>query len=227
MPNDELAGRVLKGTTTIGIVCSDGIVMGADSRASMELGGFEMPALVSSKEAVKVYKIDENLGMTIAGEVGFAIYMVKQLKVQNELYKMSENRPMSPGAASALVSLILQDNKWPLLSSGEGLVVQFIIGGLDNNTPELYYLDPYDGAVKETKFFSSGSGSTTALGYLENVYAPDMTTEEGVRHAVKALQTAMKRDSATGNEIRIVAITKKGFKEYTKEELEALRGSGK
>ena len=88
--------------------------------------------------------------------------------------------------------------------------------------PEVYDIDPFGGMVKEKRFFSSGSGSPTALGYLESVYTPGLSTQEGIKHAAKALRIAMKRDSATGDSITLVAITKKGFKEYSNEELEKL-----
>ncbi|MCL4404910.1 proteasome subunit beta, partial [Candidatus Marsarchaeota archaeon] len=48
----------MKGTTTVGIVCSDGVIVGADSRATMD-------TFISSTEARKVWMIDDNLAMTI------------------------------------------------------------------------------------------------------------------------------------------------------------------
>jgi len=198
-----------KGTTTVGIVCTDGVVMGADSRATMD-------TFIASTEAVKVFKIDETLGLTIAGDVGDALYLVKYLKLENELHKMEEGKPLTPRAASSLISLIFQQTKY------YPYVVQLIVGGFNGKEPEIYNLDMYDGAIKEPKFFSSGSGSLAALGYLEDAYREDLRTQEAVVHTAKALQIAMKRDTATGNNIKIVSITEKGFKEYTKEEIETL-----
>ena len=71
-----------------------------------------MDTFISSSEAIKVYKIDDGLGMTIAGGVGDAVYLVKFLKVQNEFYKMNEGKPLSPSAATSLLSLMLQENKF-------------------------------------------------------------------------------------------------------------------
>lgn len=210
MDRSEIAEKIFKGTTTVGLVCSDGVVMGADSRATYD-------TFIASSEAVKVFKIDDGLGMTIAGGVGDAYYLVKLLKVQNELYKMNEGKPMAPSTASSLLSLILQENKYfPYL-------VQLIIAGINNNgVPELYDMDPFGGSIKESKFSSTGSGSPTALGYLESVYNSGLSTQDGLRHTAKALQIAMKHDSATGDGMKLVAITKKGFKEFSKDEIEKL-----
>ena len=182
--------------------------MGADSRATAD-------TFIASSEAIKVYKIDDGLGVTIAGVVGDAAYLVKFLKVQNEFYKMNEGKPLSPAAAASLLSLLLQENKFA------PYIVQLIVGGV-NKAPELYTIDPYGGSIKETKFTSTGSGSLTALGYLESIYVPSLSTQEAAKHTAKALSIAMKRDSATGDSMKLIAITKKGFKEYSKEEIDKL-----
>ncbi|MEM3241179.1 MAG: proteasome subunit beta, partial [Candidatus Micrarchaeaceae archaeon] len=75
MDFDQIKDKIMKGTTTIGIVCQDGVVMGADSRATAD-------TFIASSEAIKVYKIDDTLGITIAGSVSYAEYIVKLLKVQ-------------------------------------------------------------------------------------------------------------------------------------------------
>ncbi|MEM3839001.1 MAG: hypothetical protein QXF01_00255 [Candidatus Micrarchaeaceae archaeon] len=208
--NKDFYESVKKGTTTLGILCSDGVVIGSDMRASMD-------TFIASTEAIKIYKISDNLGITIAGGVGDAEYLVKLLKVQNEMYMMDEGKTLSPTAATSLVSLILQENKmFPYL-------VQLILAGLDaKGVPELYNVDPLGGYTKESKFTATGSGSLTALGYIEGVYVPEMSTSEAVKHVLKGLKIAMRRDSATGDGTRVVAITKKGFKEFSKEELEKL-----
>jgi proteasome beta subunit len=208
MDKKEISAAIMKGTTTVGIVCGDGVVMGADSRATAD-------TFIASSEAIKVYKIDDSLGVTIAGVVGDAAYLVKFLKVQNEFYKMNEGRPLSPTAAASLLSLLLQENKFA------PYIVQLIVGGV-GKAPELYTIDPYGGSIKESKFTSTGSGSLTALGYLESIYTPTLSAQDAAKYTAKALSIAMKRDSATGDSMKLIAITKKGFKEYTKEEVDKL-----
>ena len=209
MVNRDFYEAIKKGTTTVGIVCSDGVAIGADSRATMD-------TFISSSEAVKVYKINDVLAMTIAGGVGDAEYLVKVLKTQNEFYKMNEGKPLSPAAATSLLSLVLQENK------GFPFYVQLVLGGINKGVPEIYNIDPVGGYTKESKFTSTGSGSLTALGYLEGIYDPSLSANDAVKHISKALKIAMKRDSATGDNTKIITITKKGFREYTKEEMDKL-----
>jgi proteasome beta subunit len=201
------AAKYFKGTTTVGLVCSDGIVMGADGRATM--GTF-----VSTDMVRKVFKIDSNMVMTVAGGVGDAQEIIRILKAQNEIYKMSENRPMSPKSATSLLSIILQQNKmmpfW----------VQLLVGGVDGSDPQLYSLDPGGGYIEETSFTATGSGTEPVIGYLEEIYKKGISTKDGVKIAARALAIAIKRNAATGGSMIITTITKAGFTEYSGKDLE-------
>ncbi len=214
MSDSEMYKKNMKGTTTIGIVCADGVVVGADSRATMD-------TFIASSEARKVFKIDNNLALTIAGVVGDAQEIVRILKVNNELYKMNENKPLSPRAAASLLSIVLQENK--MMPYYVGLV----LGGLNGDEPQLYSLDAVGGLTQESKFAATGSGSLTALGYLEDMYKKGVTTKDAVKGVARALAIAMKRDSATGDNMTVVAITKSGYTEYTGKDLEKATGAAK
>ncbi|MGD0510630.1 MAG: archaeal proteasome endopeptidase complex subunit beta [Candidatus Micrarchaeaceae archaeon] len=199
--------KYLKGTTTIGMVCSDGVVIGADQRATM--GGY-----ISNTDVRKIYKIDNTLGMTIAGGVGDAQEIIRIIKAQNEIYKMNENRSMSPKSAASLLSIILQQNKmYPFY-------VQLIVAGVDGDGPQVYSLDPLGGYMEENDYTVTGSGTEVAAGYLEDAYKKDITTKEAVKYVAKALSVAIKRNAYTGNGMRIATITKAGYTEYAGKDLE-------
>ena len=201
----------MKGTTTVGLICADGIVIGADTRATMD-------TFIASPEAKKVWKIDENLGLTIAGSVGDAQELIRIMKAQNELYKMNEGRPLSPRSACSLLSIILQENKM------RPFYVQLIVAGLDGDTPQLYNLDAIGGYTEESKFTATGSGSLTALGYVEDAYKKGISAKDAIKNVAKALGIAMKRDSATGDNMIIATITKSGYTEYQGKDLERALG---
>ena len=206
----QVSESAMKGTTVVGIVCSDGVVLGADSRATA--GDF-----IASDVSVKLQKINDTTGILFAGVMGYAQYVVKVLKVQSELYSMTESKLMSPSAAASLLGFILRE------SVSDMGYAALVVGGLSSKgVPELFNLDPIGGTEKEAKYTSTGIGMASALGYLDGVYAAGISTQEGAKHAAKALQLAMKRSSGTGGNMRIASITKKGFKEYTKEEVDKL-----
>jgi len=199
-----------KGTTTVAAVCNDGVIMATDTRATM--GNY-----VASKHAKKVYQITDQLAMTIAGGVAAAQRVVDILKVNAKLYYLEKGRPMPVAAAAMLVSNILFSNR----AVGAPLPLQALIGGMDLTGPHVFNLDPY-GSLTEEKMVSTGSGSPFAYGVLEDRYKEDSTVAEMAPIVVKAVDSAMKRDVASGDNFDVAVITSDGFKELSEEEKIAL-----
>jgi len=196
-----------KGTTTIGIVCQDGVVLASESRVTM--GNF-----ISSKEGKKIYQIDDLVGMTIAGGVGDAQSLVRTITVEAKLYKMRYGKPMTVSAIATLLSNILNSNRY------YPYFVQLMIGGFDKNASSLYSLDAVGGQIEERQAAAQGSGSPIAFGVIEDRYAENLSIEEGVDLSIRALASAMKRDSASGNDMRVVKITADGFVELSTHEID-------
>ena len=199
-----------KGTTTIGLVCDKGVVMASERRATM--GHF-----IASKDAKKVYQIDDLIAMTTAGSVGDAQRLVKWMQVESKLYKMRREEPMTVKGIVSLLANILSGNRYFLY------YVQLLVGGVDKNGPGVYSLDAIGGIIEEKKAVSTGSGSPMAYGVLEDRYRENMPIDEGVELAVRALHNAMKRDSASGDGISVVKITAEGYIELEESEIKKLR----
>lgn len=200
----------LKGTTTIGLVCKDGVVLASERRATM--GTF-----IASREAKKIYQLDDTLAMTTAGSVGDAQQLARIMTAEAKLYKMRRNKPMSPKAASTLLANVLSGSKYfPFL-------VQLLVGGMNSEGPSLFSLDPVGGQIEEKRIAATGSGSLVAYGVLEDRYTEDIVVDEGVKLAIRALHTAMKRDAASGDGIEVVKITRDGFTNLSEEEVNGIR----
>ena len=174
-----------------------------------------MGYLIANKEAQKIFKIDDNLGLTIAGMVADAQEIVRVLKAQVELYKVGrEVDRMGVEPATTLLSNIMYSKKF------FPYYVQLLLGGIDTK-PRLYSFDPYGGIGVEDRV-STGSGSPVAYGVLEDRYKKKGTVETNLPIAVKALRAAMERDIATGDGISVVTVTEKGYREYTPEEIKEI-----
>jgi proteasome beta subunit len=99
-------------------------------------------------------------------------------------------------------------------------VVHFLMGARDGAGTYLYDLFP-DGSVTNIRdFVSSGSGSVFALGVLETQYKEGMTTTDGIKLAVRAINTALQRDSASGNGVDVVVVSEKEVKRVLAKEVE-------
>src|SRR5512139_2300807 len=188
----------LKGTTTVGLVFEDGVVLATEKRATM---GY----MIASKKAKKVYQIADRIGMTIAGGVGDAQQIARVMTVECSLYNIRRGRAMSVAAASALLSNILNNNRY------YPYYVQLLVGGFDDSGPSIYSVDALGGASKEEEIVATGSGSPMAYGVLEDRFRENMPEDEAIDLAVRSLKSAMKRDSASGEGIQVVVITKEKY----------------
>ncbi len=199
--NEELK----KGTTTLGLVCKDGVVLATERRATMG-------TLIAHKTTQKLFQIDDNLGLTVAGLVGDAQVLARYLSAEVELYKLKRNTNMTVKAASTLMANILSGRRYfPYW-------VALIIGGIDNDGGHVYSLDAAGGAI-EDKYVTTGSGSPYVYGVLEDHFKDGLTTTDGIDIAIRALSAAMKRDAASGDGIDMAVIKKKEFKQLSEDEI--------
>jgi proteasome beta subunit len=194
-----------KGTTTIGLITKDAVVIAAEQKSTM---GY----MVESKEAKKVYQLDDHMGLTIAGYAGDALAMVRLLKAQFKLFKL-ERGAITVKAAATLLSNILHGSKYfPYLN-------QFILAGYDKE-PGLYSFDPLGAFDNRDKFYSTGSGSPFVYGVLEAEFKENMITDDAIRLIIKAIKAAIERDIGSGGKkIEVAIIDKNGYRELSEQDL--------
>lgn len=209
MTNSDLEKRlVMKGTTTIGVVCKDGVILASDTRVTM---GF----YVAHKHGKKIYKIDDHIGMTIAGSVADAQRTVDIVTANAQLYKINMNRPIPVSSAARIIANLLFSTRYvPFLA-------QVLVGGVDDTGPHVFSLDPF-GSLTEEKCVATGSGSPIAYGVLEDQYKEDMSVEELLPVIAKAVSSAMKRDAASGDSFNIAVIDSNGYRELLDKEKKKL-----
>lgn len=206
--SDVVDKLVLKGTTTIGIVCKNGVVLASDTRVTM--GSY-----VAHKRGKKIYRIADHLAMTISGSVADAQRTVDILTANAQLYKLNIGRPMPISSAARLIANLLFSSRYA------PLIAQVLIGGVDDTGPHVFSLDPF-GSLTEEKCVATGSGSPIAYGVLEDKFKEDMSAEQILPVIVKAVGSAMKRDSASGDSFNIAVIDEKGYRELTEGEKKEL-----
>jgi proteasome beta subunit len=197
--------RLLKGTTTIGIVCKDGTVLATERRATA--GSF-----IANKATQKLFKIDSNVGITIAGLVGDAQMLARYLKAEVTLYRLRRNAPLSIEGVATLLANILNGNRmFPYYA-------WLLVGGYDAKGGHVFSVDPAGGSI-EDRYVSTGSGSPYVYGVLEENYSRDMTVSDGVDIALRGLTVAMRRDSASGDGYLVNTVTAREYKEFSEDEI--------
>jgi proteasome beta subunit len=197
------------GTTTVGLLTKDAVVLAAERKASM---GY----LVASKHAKKIVRLDDHVGMTIAGSVGDAQALERYLKAEMKLFELQESRKMPVKSTATLIANILYARSY------FPYYVQLLVGGFDEK-PRLYSFDPSGSVIEENEFFSTGSGSVMALGVLEDKYKKSLDLAAAKKLAVRAVKAATERDIASGGSgIDLVVIDSKGLNEATDSEVNEL-----
>jgi len=195
---------ILKGTTTVGIICREGVILASDTRVTM---GF----FVAHHKGKKIYKIDDHLAMTISGNVADAQRTVEILRVNAQLYRLNTARPMPVSSAARLVANLLFSSRYA------PLIAQVLIGGMDDSEPHVFSIDPF-GSITEEKCVATGSGSPIAYGVLEDKYKQDAAIKDMLPIVVRAVDSAMKRDAASGDSFDVSIIDKKGYRELNEKE---------
>jgi len=186
--SNNVEEKILHGTTTVGIKAKDGIVLCADMRAS---AGY----FIANNNTMKIQKIDEHAGLTLAGGVADAQNIVDILRYHSNLHRVEKQEPISIHSLARLCSLIFHQNR------GYPFMADILVGG--------YYV-------------TTGSGSPVAYGLLEEEYRSDLTIEEAKKIALRAVKAAIVRNIGTGDGINIAVMDKDGFRLLTDEQKKSI-----
>ena len=189
----------------MGLVCTDGIVMATEMRATMG-------NLIGHKTTQKLFKISDNMALTVAGLVGDAQMLARWLSAEVKLYELKTGTTMSLRAASTLMANIMNGRRYM------PFWVQLLLGGIDSEGGHVYSLDAAGGSIPD-KFQTTGSGSPFVYGVLEDRFIEDLSVEQGKVLGVRALTAAMKRDSASGDGISMCVIDSNGYHRVSPEDI--------
>ena len=195
--------RMKTGTTTVAVKCKDGVVLAADKRATAG-------TMIANKWVDKIFPIEDYMALTTAGTVSDVQLLLKLIKAEIRLKKLRTNRKVPvKEAANLLAGMVYSNIRKMSMIPG---ISHFLFAGSDETGLHIYDIYP-DGSISEAEdYLSSGSGSVFAYGVLETLYKDTISLEEGKSLAIKALNAALQRDSASGNGVDLVTITQAGVK---------------
>jgi proteasome beta subunit len=201
--------KLKTGTTTVGIICKDCAILGSESKSTM---GW----IVASKTSQKIFPVDDKIAITTAGGAGDTQTLIRVLKAEINLYKLSRNSEFTVKAAATLLANILSNNRYyPYMAF-------LLIGGADRTGCHIYSIDAVGGAEDE-KCTSTGSGSPMAYGVLEDSYKENMSRDDGIKLVARAIRAARERDVFSGGrDINIVVIDKNGMEFVDKEKVKEI-----
>jgi proteasome beta subunit len=197
---------VFKGTTTVGIKCTDGVVLATDRRVT---AGF----FIANKRGRKILQIDDRIYATIAGVVADAQMLIDAIRAQVKYLKVATKQPLTVRAVASLISNLLFSSRY------FPYIVQVIVAGVDDEGPRMFNVD-FFGTMTDERYIATGSGSPLALAVLETRYRSDLKVKEAISIAVEAIKAAMKWDPGSGEGFDVAVISRKGVEEIPQEKLE-------
>jgi proteasome beta subunit len=187
------------GATTIGLVCSDGVILASEKRISY---GY----MVMSRVGKKVFRLTDRIGAACAGLVSDMQVLVREAGAYANLFRMDVGRSMPVRSAAKVMSNLLFGRRLV------PLITQTIVGGMDDEGSSLYVLDVL-GSVIPDKYAAVGSGAEIAVGVLEQGYKDGIKTSEAKDLATRAVKSAISRDVMSGDGVDLLVITKDGIQE--------------
>ncbi len=185
-------------TTCVALTYADGVVMAGDRRATSG-------NLISHRTMEKVVEADRHSGVAIAGAAGAAMEMIRLFQLQLEHYEKVEGTSLSLEGKANQLSTMVRGN---LQAAMMGMVVVPIFGGYDlrRECGRLWDYDATGGRYEERDYVATGSGSLHAGTVIKVGYRGDMSRDDAIDLAAKALWEAADADSATGGPDRLRGI---------------------
>jgi proteasome beta subunit len=213
--DNELKNNILKtGTTILGIVCKDGIVMAADRQATAG-------NIILSKNTPKAVQINDYLVTSGTGNASDIEMQKKIIAAQLRLKQLkSKKRPTVKESANLVATITYQNIRNP--SMIPSIVGTLVAGFNEDGTYELYTIEPAGTVMKVEDYDANfGSGMPYVLGLLERQYKKDINTDEGIELATESLKSSTQRDVGSGFGIDVFVITKEGIKQVIEQEIAA------
>ncbi|KAM9306417.1 proteasome subunit beta type-7 isoform 1-T1 [Pholidichthys leucotaenia] len=181
------------GTTICGVVYKDGVVLGADTRATEGM-------VVADKNCSKIHYISPNIYCCGAGTAADTEMTTQIISSNLELHSLSTGRLPRVATASRMLK--------QMLFRYQGYIgAALVLGGVDCHGPHLYSIYPH-GSTDKLPYVTMGSGSLAAMAVFEDRYKPDMEEEEAKRLVRDAIAAGIFSDLGSGSNIDLCVITK-------------------
>uniref|UniRef100_A0A3B4BGS1 Proteasome subunit beta n=1 Tax=Periophthalmus magnuspinnatus TaxID=409849 RepID=A0A3B4BGS1_9GOBI len=183
------------GTTIAGLVYKDGVILGADTRATDDM-------VVVDKNCMKIHYIAPTIYCCGAGVAADAEITTQIMASNVELHMLNTGRP-------PLVTMVTRQLKQMLFRYQGHVGSSLIVGGVDVTGPQLYSVYPH-GSYDKLPFLTMGSGAAAAVSVFEDRFKPNMELEEAEHLVRDAIAAGIFCDLGSGSNVDLCVITEKG-----------------
>ncbi|CQH47671.1 proteasome alpha subunit [Halobacterium hubeiense] len=199
---------VKRGTASIGVRTEDGVVLVVDKRTRSPL--------LEGSSVEKLHKVDDHVGAASAGHVADARKLVDHARQQSQVERVRYDEPIGVRTLTKEVTDHIQ--QYTQVGGARPFGVALLVAGVSDGEPRLFETDP-SGTSNEWKAVAIGSDRSAIQEFLEDEYAEDLTLDEGVDLALRALSEGRDDElSAEGVGVATVDADSALFRELETEE---------
>ncbi|EJD00338.1 proteasome subunit [Fomitiporia mediterranea MF3/22] len=188
----QLPKATSTGTTIVGCIFKDGVVLGADTRATAG-------KIVEDKNCEKIHYITENIRCCGAGTAADTEFTTAMISSNMELHALSTGR--TPRVVTAMTML-----KQYLFRYQGYVSAALVLGGVDSTGPHLFTVAPH-GSTDKLPYVTMGSGSLAAMSVFESSWKPNMSRQEALSLVVAAISAGIFNDLGSGSNVDACVIT--------------------
>jgi 20S proteasome subunit beta 2 len=192
------------GTTIVGMVYKDGVVLGADTRAT---SGSE----VAEKNCEKIHYLAPNMYCCGAGTAADTEMITQLISSQLELLRMNTHSQSRVITACTLLKRRLFQHQGQISAA-------LVLGGCDINGPCIFQIAPH-GSTAKLNYTTMGSGSLAAMSVFESTWREDMNEADAVKMVQRAVAAGVFNDLGSGSNIDICVIRKDSSVDYRRNDV--------
>ncbi|KAK0553504.1 proteasome core particle subunit beta 2 [Tilletia horrida] len=183
------------GTTIVGTIFKDGVVLGADTRAT------EGP-IVADKNCEKIHYIADHMYCCGAGTAADTEFITQLISSNIQLHELNTGRRARVVTAMTML-------KQRLFQYQGHIGAALVLGGYDASGPQLFTVAPH-GSTDKLPYVTMGSGSLAAMAVFESGWKKDMTREEAIALVTAAIESGIYNDLGSGSNVDVCVIQKSG-----------------
>ncbi|MBI5880910.1 archaeal proteasome endopeptidase complex subunit alpha [archaeon] len=207
----EYAKKTVKqGSTAIGMVCSDGVLLVTDKRI--------VDPLIVTEAIEKIFQVDEHIGATASGIISDARVLIERAQIKAQQHQVTYDAPID---VLSIVKNICDLKQLCTQSGGlRPFGVSILVAGIDADGPKLFETDP-TGIFFQYYAVVIGEGEEAIEEILHKRYKPSMNLQDGLKLCVEALKQVLDdKFNAERLDAAIIKTSDKRFSKVDKKELE-------
>lgn len=210
----EYAKKTVKqGSTAIGIVCKDGVLLVADKRVASKL--------MVAEAIEKTFRIDDHIAATASGIIPDARVLVDRAQLKAQQHMVTYNSKID---LLTVVKDICDLKQICTQSAGlRPFGVSILVAGVEEDgTAKLFLTEPY-GLYFQYQAAVIGEGEADIEPILQKKYKANMVIKDALTLSISALKDYLKSDFSYNRIDAVYINTKEGkYTNFTKEEIKSL-----